>query len=27
VQRVHDELRRQFGRIHPYAMDSALGVE
>jgi aryl-alcohol dehydrogenase-like predicted oxidoreductase len=26
VQRVHDALRQQFGRIHPYAMDSALGL-
>ena len=26
VHRVHAELLREFGRIHPYAMDSALGL-
>jgi aryl-alcohol dehydrogenase-like predicted oxidoreductase len=27
VHRVHDELLRTFGHIHPYAMDNTLGLE
>jgi aryl-alcohol dehydrogenase-like predicted oxidoreductase len=27
VHRMHAELLREFGRIHPYAMDSTLGLE
>lgn len=27
VHRVHDELQRKFGHIHPYAMDNMLGLQ
>jgi aryl-alcohol dehydrogenase-like predicted oxidoreductase len=26
VHRIHGELLREFGHIHPYAMDSSLGL-
>lgn len=27
VHQIHGDLEREFGRIHPYAMDAALGLE